>query len=374
MTNRIERTSGPAHAPAVLTVDLDNLAWNWRYLRDLAAPSIPAAVVKANGYGLGTEYVVKTLAYAGCRLFFTAQLDEAVAVRNALPDPEVEIGVLNGLISGQEQIYTDHNLLPVLNDLNQIALWQKYSPPNQAAKVALQIDTGMTRLGLPSSEIRTLIEEPSRLEGLSVQYLMSHMACADTPHHPLNRQQLELFTEYAGKVPHEKAMLAASSTIFLGSDWHFDMVRPGIALYGGRPNEDIENPMKPVIRLDAKILQIQDVDAPQTVGYGASHSIGEPTRVATIGVGYADGYIRSLSGKATAVLNGVTIPLIGRVSMDLLTFDVSKVPGAAVGDQVQLIGPDCTIDDLADRAGTIGYEILTGLGNRYKRRYLGGPS
>ena len=364
--------AGPQHAPAVLTIDLDALAWNWRFLNEKAAPARAAAVVKANGYGLGAPTVVRTLAKAGCRLFFTAHLDEAITVRETLPDPAIEIGVLNGLCPGEEPVYREHTLFPVLNDLSQVAQWRRYCRDLGAtAPAALQIDTGMTRLGLPAGEVDRLIADPALTAGAAYRYLMSHMACADTPDHPLNRQQLERFRRAVAAIPHDVAMLAASSAIFLGPEWHFDMVRPGVALYGGRPSADAENPLRQTVRLDAKILQIQDVDAPQTVGYGASHKIEEPARIATVGVGYADGYLRSLSGKATAVLDGVTIPLVGRVSMDLLTFDVSKVPGAKLGDWIQLIGPDHPIDALADQAGTIGYEILTSLGPRYARRYLG---
>ncbi len=364
--------AGPHHAPAVLTIDLDALAWNWRFLNDKATPARAAAVVKANGYGLGAPIVARKLAKAGCRLFFTAHLDEAIALREALADPAIEIGVLNGLCPGEEMIYRAHALFPVLNDLGQVAHWRAYCRDvGEHVPAALQIDTGMTRLGLPAAEVERLIADPGLMDGISFRYLMSHMACADTPDHPLNRQQLERFRRAVDAIPHTIAMLAASSAIFLGPEWHFDMVRPGVALYGGRPVDGVENPLRQVVRLDAKILQIQDVDAPQTVGYGASHKIEEPAKIATVGVGYADGYLRSLSGKATAVLDGVTIPLVGRVSMDLLTFDVSKAPSAKPGDWIQLIGPDHPVDALADQAGTIGYEILTGLGPRYARRYLG---
>ncbi len=365
--------SGPAYAPALLTIDLDALAWNWRFLADKAAPAKAAAVVKANGYGLGSTPVVATLAAAGCRLFFTAHLGEAIAVRSALPDPEIEIGVLNGLFAGDEDAYPEHNLFPVLNDLSQVERWAAYCAGNGARPAAVQLDSGMTRLGLPAAEAEALAADPGRTAGFECRYLLSHMACADEPDHPLNVAQRERFASLVPRIPHTHAMLAASSATFLGPAWHFDYIRPGVALYGGRPNTLTPNPMRQVIKLEGKILQIQAVDAPQTVGYGAGHRVEEPGRIATIGVGYADGYLRSLSNKATAVLHGVSVPLVGRVSMDLITFDISAVPEAKVGDSLELIGPTHTIDDLADQAGTIGYEILTGLGNRYARRYVGGP-
>ena len=366
---------GPPYAPALLTVDLGALADNWRTLANIAQPAAAAAVVKANGYGLGTETVARTLAAAGCRLFFTAHVGEAIQVRRALPDREIEVGVLNGLLPGEEHVYEDEGLFPVLNDLSQIDRWARHCAGLDGKRAAaVQVDTGMARLGLSADEAETLKTEPARLDGIDCRYLMSHMACADTPDHPLNREQLDRFRSLVAAIPHRFAMLAASSATFLGKEWHFDIIRPGVALYGGRPNNDAPNPLRPVIRLDAKILEIQDVDANRTVGYGASHLVEQRSRIATVGVGYADGYLRSLSGKATAVLSGKTIPLVGRVSMDLLTFDVSNVPDAAVGDWVQLIGPDHTIDDLADQAGTIGYEILTSLGPRYARRYVGAPT
>jgi len=365
--------SGPAYAPALLTIDLDALAWNWRFLADKAAPAKAAAVVKANGYGLGSTPVVKTLAQAGCRLFFTAHLGEAIAVRGALPDPEIEVGVLNGLLAGDEDAYPQHTLFPVLNDLSQVDRWAAYCAKNGARPAAVQLDSGMTRLGLPAAEAESLAADPGRMAGFECRYLLSHMACADEPDHPLNAAQQERFAALVPRIPHTHAMLAASSAVFLGPAWHFDYIRPGVALYGGRPNTLAPNPMRQVIKLEGKILQIQDVDAPQTVGYGAGHRVEEPGRIATIGVGYADGYLRSLSNKATAVLHGVSVPLVGRVSMDLTTFDISAVPDAKVGDSVELIGPSHTIDDLADQAGTIGYEILTSLGGRYARRYVGGP-
>lgn len=363
---------GPPYAPALLTIDLDALAWNWRFLAEKAAPAKAAAVVKANGYGLGSTPVVRTLAAAGCKLFFTAHVGEAIAVRDALSDPAIEIGVLNGLLEGEEDVYPDKNLFPVLNDLAQVDRWAAYCGKHGMRPAAIQVDSGMTRLGLPAAEVAALTAEPDRAAGFECRYLMSHMACADTPDHPLNKEQRDRFSAIADRIPHKHAMLAASSATFLGPDWHFDYVRPGVALYGGRPNLRAPNPMRQVIKLEGKILQIQDVDARQTVGYGAAHQVEGPGRIATIGVGYADGYLRSLSNKATAVLHGVTIPLVGRVSMDLTTFDISAVPDAKTGDSVELIGPSHTIDDLADEAGTIGYEVLTSLGSRYARRYVGG--
>lgn len=365
--------TGPNHAPTTLTIDLDALARNFRKLAETAAPAKPSAVIKANGYGLGDEIVARTLAAAGCTRFFTAHLDEAIRVRGALPDPAIEIGVLNGLLPGDEKAYREYNLIPTLNDLGQIDRWSVICDTHGVLPASVHIDTGMRRLGLPPDETRVLVNAPSRMR-FSCTYLMSHLACADVPSHPLNREQLVEFQEAVRTIPHETAVFANSSGIFLGPDYHFDMIRPGVALYGGRPNTDGPNPMEQVVRLEAKILQIRHVDAPQTVGYGAAHTVEGPGRIATIGVGYADGYLRSLSGSSSASINGQRVPLVGRVSMDLLTFDITEAPKASLGDTLVLIGPDYTIDELADDAGTIGYEVLTSLGNRYHRHYIGGAA
>lgn len=366
---------GPEHAPAVLEIDLGALAWNYRHMAELAAPAKTAAVVKADGYGLGVGPVATTLAAAGCTIFFTAHLDEAITLRAILPDRAIEIGVLNGLAPKTEALYAAHGLFPVLNDLGQVDAWRSWAQERghgaSTPCAALQIDSGMTRLGLPADELATLLAEPERLDGVALRFLMSHMACADTPSHSLNARQLATFRQARVALPAVEAMLAASSAAFLGPDWRFDYIRPGVALFGGRPEKDRPNPMRPVVALRARILQIQLVAPGQTIGYGATYEAKFPTRVATLGVGYADGYLRSLSNSATAHLKGRRIQAVGRVSMDLTSFDVSAVPDAQVGDMVSLLDADHTIDDLADQAGTIGYEILTSLGQRYRRIYRG---
>ncbi|WP_259780195.1 alanine racemase [Aestuariispira ectoiniformans] len=362
---------GPAHAPGLLTIDLDAIAENYRILCTRAAHGRCAGVVKANGYGLGLEPVIKALWSAGCRTFFTAHLDEAIAARSHLP--EAEIGVLNGLITGDEDIYRGHNLLPTLNDLGQLHRWADYCRgAGQPLPASLHIDTGMARLGLPQKELEQLYADLSPLEAMDLRYIMSHMACADMPEEPMNQDQRDRFAEALKKLPKATAMLANSSATFLGKDWHFDMLRPGVALFGGAPNEDGPNPMKQVVRLQTKILQIQEIDAPQTVGYGAAFKATGPRRIATLAVGYADGFLRSLSCRGTAYYGDQALPLVGRVSMDLTAVDVTDAPTAQVGEMVDLIGPNHDINALAREAGTIPYEILTSLGQRYKRHYVGG--
>ena len=237
----------------------------------------------------------------------------------------------------------------------------------------LHIDTGMSRTGLDRLEARVLMEQPSRLDGINLRFIMSHMACADTPDDPMNRRQQQYFATCLKHLPKaaEGGMLAASSASFLGPDWHFDWIRPGVALYGVRPNRVAPNPLKPTISLDAKILQIRQIDAPESVGYGASHRVQGPTRIATLAVGYADGFLRCLSNNASAWMGDVEMPIVGRVSMDLITVDITAAPQIGLGDSLNLIGPHQDVDAVADKAGTIGYEILTSLGQRYARHYLG---
>lgn len=370
------KISGPSNATTILTVDLDALAANYRLLQQRAAPAQCAAVVKADGYGLGVGPVGRTLQAAGCTRFFVAHLDEAATLREALGGAAStgEIAVLNGLMPGQEKAFRDYNLMPTLNDLGQVAQWSEECRANGAHPSILHLDTGMCRLGLPPEEQQILFDDPQRLDGLSLTCIMSHLACADTPDHPLNRQQQVDFAAAIKRLPKVDASLAASSGIFLGPDWHFDMVRPGVSLYGVAPTPGEPNPMAPVVKLSGKIIQIRHVDAPQTVGYGATHRFTGPTRVATVAAGYADGYLRSLSGRASASIGGITVPVVGRVSMDLITLDISNAPAAQPGDMIDLIGTSFDVDAAADAAGTIGYEILTSLGRRYQRHYVGGTA
>ncbi len=361
--------AGPPHAASVLTIDLGAIVANYRLLRQRAAPARCAAVVKADAYGLGVAAVAPALARAGCGIFFVATLDEGVELRDLLAD--AEILVLNGLLNGEAAVYAEYRLVPTLNDLGQIRIWATQCRRDRPLPAALQIDTGMSRLGLPPSEFDLLVAEPERLDGIELRYLLSHLACADTPDHPLNRMQRRDFAAAVRRLPGPSASLAASSGIFLGADWHFDLVRPGAALYGVAPLVGATNPMSQVVRLQGKILQVRNVDTPQTVGYGATHRFSGPTRVATVAAGYADGYLRSLSGRGTAYWGETALPVIGRVSMDLITLDVSHAPEARPGDMIDLIGPHHGIDALAEEAGTIGYEILTSLGRRYRRVYLG---
>lgn len=355
-----------------LTVDLDAIAANWRQLAELVAPAQCAAVVKADGYGLGAGEIARRLRPEGCRYFFVAHLEEAIALKPVVPDATVI--ALNGLLAGDEQAFVAHDIVPALNDLGQIALWRRAALDRGRRLPALiHLDTGMNRVGLQPADIAALAADaPARLQGIDLLFWMSHFACADIPGHALNPRQRDQFQQALASLPAAPASLANSSGIFLGPSVHFDLVRPGAALYGINPTPGVANPMRPVAALTGKIVQIHDVDTGNSVGYGAEWQARRPSRVAAVAVGYADGYLRSLQGGGVVAIGSARLPVIGRISMDLITVDVTDAPvPLAPGQAVELLGPHIAIDELGERARTIGYEILTQLGRRYHRRYQG---
>ena len=363
-----------ARACAVLEIDLAGIVDNWRRLRARLGPgAAAAAVVKADAYGLGMAQVAPALAASGCTLFFVATIDEGLALRRLLP--QAEIAVFGGLLPGTSRDFREARLVPVLNDLAEIAAWRAEATA-EPLPAMIQVDTGMARLGLVPADVARLAAAPELLEGLALGAVLSHLACADEPAHPLNARQLAAFRAARERLPRAPASLAASSGIFLGPDYHFDLVRPGAALYGVNPTPGQLNPMAQVVRLKGRILQVRDVDRGATVGYGAAHQAERPGRVATVGVGYADGWLRSSSHRGSGGIAGRRAPVIGRISMDLLTLDVTGIDPAlaAVGGFVDLIDEEHGVDAVAAAAGTIGYEILTALGARYRRIYRGGPT
>lgn len=337
------------------------------------APAACGAVVKADAYGLGADRVAPALAAAGCRTFFVACIDEGIALRSALDDGEIY--VLGGAPRGAEPEFLHHRLRPVLNSLPDVDAWAAFARSRpEAPAAAVHVDTGMRRLGLTPVEVTLLKAAPERLAAVDVACVMSHLACADLPDHPLNREQCAAFAELRRLFPRAQASLAASSGIFLGSSYHGTLCRPGAALYGVAPVPEAPNPMAQVVDLKARILQVRAVDQGESVGYGASYRAGRKSRLVTVGVGYADGYPRSLSNRGCGYIDEVRVALVGRVSMDLTIFDAGAVPEdrVRVGDIVELIGPHLPVDAVAADAGTIGYEILTNLGRRYRRVYRGG--
>lgn len=374
-----------ARAGARLVVDLGALRRNWRTLSArLADGARLAAAVKADAYGLGAGPVVRALAAEGCRDFFVATLDEGRAVRRIAP--RAAVYALNGALGGSEAEFARHGLVPVLNDLDAAARWADLARADGVTRTAaLHVDTGMARLGMAPEEARRLAADPRPIRGLAPRLLMSHLACADEPDHPMNRAQLAQMRGLRRLWPRAAVSLANSSGIFLGPEYHFDLARAGAALYGINPAPGGPNPMAPVVTLEAEIVALRELDPPASIGYGAAHRVSGRTRVATVPVGYADGYPRRLGGRASALLAGALsravaggpvdtpLPVIGRVSMDLLALDVSALPAdaARVGAKVELIGPRRSVDDLAARAGTIGYELLVRLGRRVPRHYVG---
>lgn len=367
---------------AVLTIDLDALAANWRRLAALAPASDCAAVVKADAYGLGADRVGPALHKAGCRRFFTAHAEEALVLRRHLPDAAIH--VLHGPPEGLENELAAAGIAPVLSTPEQVARWRDTAARlGRRLPAALQVDTGMNRLGLAEAETETLVADPAGFAGLDLEFLMSHLACADAPEHPLNARQRYAFARWRQRFPNLKGSLANSAGIFLGPDWQHDILRPGIALYGGNPLAPAAGAahaaarMAEVVHLQGKILQLRYVDTGGAVGYGASYIVEKPSRIATVAVGYADGFSRALSGRGSAVIKGrqghVRVPIAGRVSMDLITLDVSALDPAdcVPGTAVSLLGGGVDLDAQASAAGTICYELLTQLGQRYRRVYTG---
>jgi alanine racemase len=364
-------------AGAILTVDLAAIAANWRGLRDAGRaagkPVDCAAVLKADGYGTGAAVVGPRLAAEGCKQFFVAHIEEGIALRRVLP--ELPIYVLNGLLAGTEADFAEHELTPVLNHLGQLNAWraaaQRFNRPLDAV---IHIDTGMNRLGFGPDEAHLLVNERGRLRGLRLSLTMSHLVASEEQSNPVNGEQLSRFRAFVKAMPGAPASLANSSGIFLGPDYHFDLLRPGAALFGINPLPGQPNPMLPTVMLQARILQTRRIDALQTVGYGGAWRSARPSRVATIALGYADGYFRTLINRTHVHLAGHRVPVIGRISMDLVTIDVTDVPEAEsqTGAAVEVLGPEMTADDLAEHARTNAYEIMTALGRRYARLYVDG--
>ncbi len=364
-------------ASALLTIDLDAIAANYRRLGALANPAECAAVVKADAYGLGMEQVAPALWRAGCKTFFVATLGEAEALRGFLP--KATIYVFDGLFPDTAARFVASDLRPVLNSLAEIREWAAFCARGERKlPAAVHIDSGMNRLGLSAPEVELTAEEGALWSAMELALIMSHLACADTPEHPKSEAQRSVFDRLRARLPKALSSLANSAGILLGRPFHYDLVRPGIALYGGSARRRGESEFAPVLRLDARIAQVRDVSAGETVGYGATCTVKRHTRVAIVAVGYADGLFRALSVSEDEEGHVVYVgpnpaPILGRLSMDLISVDVTGVPEhlARRGAWVEVIGPHVSLQTLAAHAGTIDYEILTNLGSRAMRRYHG---
>jgi alanine racemase len=366
-----------ATATAILTIDLTALVENYRRLAALSAPAECAAVVKADAYGLGMAACAPALAHAGCKTFFVATLAEAIELRALLP--QAAIYPFDGLLPGTAAVFHAYELRPVLNSAEEIGDWAAFcTGAGVSLPVAIHIDTGMNRLGLSRAEVEALAAA-SDTGAFELTLVMSHLACADEPEHPKSEAQRIAFDGLRGLLPGTRASLANSGGILLGPAYHYDLVRPGIALYGGKPQAKGRNPFARVVHLAGRILQLREVPAGETIGYGASRTLKRASRIAVVAVGYADGLFRALSvgdGEEgmSVYLGPHPAPILGRVSMDLITVDVTGIPEdlAHRGAFVELIGDNVAPHEFAAHAGTIDYEVLTSLGTRATRRYIGG--
>jgi alanine racemase len=356
--------------PAILDIDLGAIVQNWRTLRARHPSGPVAGVVKADAYGLGARHVVPALYAAGCRHFFTAHLAEALAIRELAP--EAMVAVLNGPLPGEEATYAAEKIDPVLGSLGDVDRWSAHArATGQKLPALLHVDTGMARLGLDPRELSVLQADHGRLNGIDLRYVMTHLVSAELPDDPINAAQHARFSAACHGLPRAPRSLANSSGIFLGPTFGSDLARPGAALYGVNPTPAAENPMRPVVRLRARVLQVREIGVGESVGYNATWRAARISRIATVPVGYADGWLRSHSGRGHARFDGAPVPLVGRVSMDLTTFDVTDFPAIGPGAWLDLIGPGLPVDLAAAAAGTNAYEILTSLGRRYHRVHHG---
>jgi alanine racemase len=363
----------------VLTVDLDAIIANWRKLEKTAVPAECAAVVKADAYGCGIEPVSRALAAAGCKTFFVATLDEARMLRASVP--QATIYTLNGVYQNTGEAYARINCKPVIGDLNELAEWDVFCRRSGwSGGCAIQIDTGINRLGLTVAEAQGIIPRINAGDH-GIRLVISQLVSAELVNNATNARQLTAFREIASLFTNVQASLSNSSGIYLGAQFQFDLVRPGAALYGVNPTPEADNPMQPVVELKARIVQIRNVERGETVGYGGTWTARRPTKLAIVAAGYGDGYFRAASANdgtrgAEVVVAGKRCPIAGRISMDLMAVDITDLPANAArrGHMVTLIGEGITVDELAHHFGTIGYEVLTSLGKRYARIYKGGDT
>jgi alanine racemase len=367
-------------AGAVLTIDLRAIQANWKILAAAAGTARCGVAIKGNAYGLGMIPVGRALWSAGCRHYFVARPMEGADLRAILP--EAEIYVLDGLFPGQAEFYARHRLRPALTALDEAREWAQFGRHyGHKLPCALHVDTGINRLGFSPEEFRALLDDAFLLQGLNFTLLMSHLACGDDPAHPMNRLQRDRFDALRAALPGVPASLANSPGIYLGPGFTDDLVRAGIAIYGGNPTPGKPNPMQPVVTLSGTVMQVRDVAAGDTVGYSATWQATRPATVAVLGAGYKDGIPRALSsrqpdGPAQVFIHGRRCPIIGRVSMDMMGIDVTDLPRGTVkrGDHAEIFGSNIAIDEAAAWAGTISYELLTRLGSRYAMIYDGDES
>jgi alanine racemase len=364
-------TDVPEHlASAIVTIDLNALRSNYRALQKAAAPAACGVAIKGEAYGLGMAQVARALWAEGCNHFFVARPMEGAELRGVLAD--ATIYVLDGFYSGQADFYLQHRLVPALISIGEAQEWAKVS---HGAPCAIHFDTGINRLGFTPVEFAHFCADAELRKSIHISLLMSHLACSDEDH-PMNARQLAAFTEQRKMLPDVPASFANSSGIYLSGAYAHDLVRAGVALYGGNPLPGQPNPMKPVVTLQAKVMQTRLVLEGQAIGYGASWTAPRTSRIAILGAGYRDGIPRKMSyalshGPSHVFIAGRRVPIVGRVSMDMMACDVTDLPKIEIGSLAEIFGPNIPVDEAAASAGTISYELLTHLGNRYHRRYIG---
>lgn len=352
---------GNADASALLSINLQALQENYRFLQSKSSADV-AGVIKANGYGIGAVPAMQALQEAGCKSFFVATLLEGLELRKQSAD--AKIFILNGLFTGAEASYVAYRLIPVLGSLEEMSRWAVLGDKKPCA---LQFDTGMNRRGIRAEDVSGAVHKAREL---NVALVMSHFISSEEPDNPLNIKQFEKFSAIAKQFPNTPKSLCNSSGVFLSPDYHFDMLRPGICLYGANPTPHEPNPMKAVVDLKTRILQTHTAKAGESAGYNATYSFTKDTPVVTVSLGYADGFLRSGSNKAKLYYEGQACPIVGRISMDLSVIDVSACPSPPkIGGWMEVLGPHQSVDAMAADMGTISYEVLTGFGHRYTRIY-----
>lgn len=360
-------------SPAVLTIDLNAIVRNYKRLQHMSAPAECGAVMKSDAYSLGIIPIGRALAQSGCKTFFVGHVDEGIKLRMALPD--VRIIVMHGLSAESVAACYQANLVPVLNSMTEIEIWSHFIRACDQGKrpAIIHLDTGMNRLGLGADELPFLYDNLQILEPLDLHAWMTHLACAPQADHPMNREQREKLLSYLKPLPKAPITMSATMGLFLGDEFLFDLTRPGGGLYGIYPRHLRENPpFEPVITLEARVLQVRDVKKGDVVGYGSTYRFDRDSRVATLAMGYYDGYLRSLSNQGYVYVKDYRAPIVGIVSMDLVTVDVTDIPPELVykGGMMEMMGMNHTCVDVAIEAGSHAHQVLTNLSPRYERRYI----
>lgn len=356
-----------------LQVNVTNIVKNYQRVVNIVGNKVNvAAVVKANCYGLGMMQIVPALEQEGCREFYVATLDEAISLRQLLKQ-DADIFVLLGVNKSEEEYFLQHNLIPVLNNQHQMQIWgDKARALGKKLLAALHVDTGMTRLGIPDNQFSEVLSASGAVDLFNISYIISHLACPGICDHPMNETQLNKFKQIRQSYPKYRYSFSSSAGVLLGQEYIFDQVRPGACLYGINVSEDQVLPLQPVVALTSRIIQVYRITNVQSVGYSASYQLEPGMVTATIPVGYADGYFRCLSNKGYCYIADIKVPIIGAVSMDVLSIDVTHVPEhlRQIGQKVELIGNNVSVETIASIANTIGYEVLTSIGNRYYKEYV----